>query len=418
MKDTAKIQVANKIHSQALKIYKIYNDAIRTPANWQKERQRLLSNPDSRPAWRYKIPKGVRDKKRKLQLLYNSFREIKEDSPQNVYFQLLPKVVEATVNTALIKCDLLLAIKNGSFQTSLDLRKKFYGLNYDYENVQRLYKSLPKDADLKRVGKELGQQVTSADDAAVIVKKSIGEVKRKIQEVIPFPQSLKDKISAAFSAQVEVVDDPSFSMRCITDPKSLTTKVLLNKRRKYSSSLLKIAYLHEFCGHALEMAVFDKTLVKEGLLPEVYSYAGVSSPNAFDVKAEVFADLIVAPFVERNELKYVKYRRDIWLVCRAMADYLYNIAGKTIKEVMQVYEAVGLEDFAFDEAIMASIFVDGYQGVYIFANQEIEKIQKENKLSDKELLIFLLYMGKIPVKNFNRFKQKFSLTTMGGLLPL
>lgn len=416
MKNTAKIQIANKIHSQALKIYKIYNDAIRTPVNWQQERQRLLSNPDSKPVWKYKIPDNVREEEKELKLLFESFKNTRNEKTQNIYLQLLPDVVEATVNTALVKCDILLAIKRGGFRASLDLRKRFYGLNYNYEEVKRLYRNLPKQTNLKKIGKELGQQVISADEAAVIVRKSIDEVKRKIQEVIPFPKQLKNKISVAFSAQVEVVNNPSFFMRCITDPKSLITKILLNKRRKYSPSLLKIAYLHEFCGHALEMAVFDKTLVKNRLLPEVYSYAGVSSPNVFDIKGEVFADLIVAPFMERSELKYLRYRRDVWLVCRAMADYLYNISGKTIKEVMQVYEAVGLEDFAFDEAIMASIFVDGYQGMYIFANQEIEKIQHKNKLTNEKLLTLLLYMGKIPLKDFNLFKQRFSLATMGDLI--
>lgn len=417
MKNATKIQIVKKLHSQALKIYKIYNDAIRTPANWQEERQRVLSNPDTRPQWKYEISPNMGAEKRKLQLLFDSFRKTREEKSQNIYLQLLSEVVEAAVNTALTKCDILLAIKDDKFQTSLNLRNRFYGLNYDYKNVQHLYNKLLKDANLKEVGKELGQQTTSAGDAALIVRKSIEQVKRKIQEVIPFPPQLKDKMLTAFSVKVEVVDDPSFSMRCTTDPLSLTTRVLLNKRRKYSPALLKIAYLHEFCGHALEMAVFDKTLVKDGFLPNVYSYAGVSSPNVFDVKAEVFADLIVAPFVEKNELKYVKYRRDVWLVCRAMADYLYNISGKTIKEVMKIYQAVGLDDFAFDEAVMASIFVDGYQGMYIFANQEIEAIQKKERLTDKELLTLLLYMGKIPIKNFSRFKQSFLLATMGGLLP-
>lgn len=88
-----------------------------------------------------------------------------------------------------------------------------------------------------------------------------------------------------------------------------------------------------------------------------------------------------------------------------MADYLYNIKGKTIKDVMRVYEAVGLQDFAFDEAIMASIFIDGYQGMYLFANQEVEKLQRENRLSNKALLKQLLYMGKIPMSKFKEFKQ-------------
>lgn len=409
MKNTDKIQIANKIHSQALKIYKIYNDAIRTPANWQEERQRVLFSPHARPQWEYKIPTNVEEKKRRLQLLFDSFRKTKEEKSKNIYLQLLPEVVEATVNTALIKCDILLATKKGNFQASLNLRRRFYGLDYNYGAVQRLYNNLLKRADLKKVGKELGQQITSADNAGMIVRKSIAEVKGKIQKVIPFPPQLKDKVLAAFSAKVEVIDDPSFYMRCITDPSSLTTKVLLNKRRKYSPSLLKIAYLHEFCGHALEMAVFDKTLVKDGILPKAYSYAGVSSPNVFDVKAEVFADLIVTPFVKKNELKYVKYRRDVWLVCRAMADYLYNIKGKTIHEVMKVYEGVGLNGFAFDEAIMASIFIDGYQGMYLFANQKIEDLQKKLALSDKDLLNILLYMGKIPIDKLGEFKKDFNL---------
>lgn len=396
------IFIAEKIHDKSLGIFKIYNKAVRTPENWQEERARLLSNPSSRARWKYNIPKDIEYEKRELQNLYSSFKKTVDKDTAKIYLKYLPDVVGATVNTAVLKCEILLGIKNSTFQSSLQLRKRFYALDYNYPVAERLYSKLLGQSDIQRVGRDFDQQATPSDKAAEIVKKSIPEVREKIRKVIFFPVKLRDKVVSAFDAQVEVIDDPSFSMRCITDPKSLTIKILLNKRKKYSEPLLKIAYLHEFCGHALEMALFDKTLVKDGTIPRIYNYAGVSSPNIFDVKAEVFADLMVAPFVDKDELKYVRYRRDVWLVCRAMADYLYNIKGKTIKDVMEIYENVGLENFAFDEAIMASIFIDGYQGVYLFANQEIEKLQKQNNLNDKDLLTLLLYLGKIPISSFKK----------------
>lgn len=409
------ILIADKIHTNALEIYKIYNQVVRTPVNWREERERLIVSPNSRPKWKYKVPNDIEDKRKDIQILYESFKKnLTYGDNTNLYVRFLPDVVEATVNTAIVKCEILLALKDSTFEPTLQLRKKFYDLDYDYQSVKKLYSELLDQINIQKIGKEIGLQTTPANEAAEIVKKSIVEVRKKIQNTIFLPPSLRKKVMSAFNAQVEVVEDPSFSMRCITDPKTLTTKILLNARRKYSKPLLKIAYLHEFCGHALEMALFDKTLVKNGVLPMVFNYAGVSSPSIFDVKSEVFADLIVSPFVEKKELKYVRYRRDVWLICRAMADYLYNIKGKTIKDVMEVYENVGLGNFAFDEAVMASIFIDGYQGMYLFANQEIDKLQRQNNLSDRDVLSLLLYIGKVPI---SKFETRYSVKDFLKRLP-
>lgn len=406
MKKLTNLQIAEEIYFKTLEIFRIYNSVIRTPSNWAKERERLLSNPDNRAKWLYKVPE-VRRIKDQVEALNVDFKSVNNKKTDNIYLKFLLEVVEATVNTALLKAEILEGLSD--FKPTLNLRNRFYELNFDYSKIEEQYSSLLKNSKVIEIGRRLGKQDITTEEAAEIVRKSIEEVRFKIRAVIKFPAELEEKILRSLTAEVEVLDNPSFSMRCTNDPKTNTIKVLLNKRRKYSRPLLKIAYLHEFCGHAVEMAVFDRTLVRDGVIPKIYSYAGVSSPSIFDVKAEVFADLIVVPFIEEDERKYVQYRRDIWLVCRAMADYLYNIKGKTIKDVMQVYEAVGLEDFAFDEAIMASIFIDGYQGMYLFANMKIEKLKKNSHLNDKDLLTFLLFMGKIPVDKFIEFKNSFSM---------
>lgn len=415
MKNKGQTQISNNIQNLALEIFKIYNTAVRTPANWKEERERLLKSPNSRAAWNYQVPDSISGLKTQLIRLKKEFDSVAQKDSTDMYLKFLPDIVDATVQTALTKCQILSELKRGDFNSSLNLRKQFYSLNYDYTAIEKTYLELAVDPKNKQIGKILGSQTTPAIKAAEIVKQSIKEVQQKIENVIPLLPKFKNKILDSFTTEVEVVDDPSFSMRCITDPKTLTTKVLLNKRRKYSPALLKIAYLHEFCGHALEMAVFDKILVKDNYLPAIYSYAGVSSPNIFDVKAEVFADLIVVPFIDGNEYKYVQFRRNVWLVCRAMADYLYNIQGKNIVDVMRVYEKVGLQNFAFDEAIMSSIFLDGYQGMYLFANQKIEELQKKLALSNKDLLTLLLYMGKIPVDKLEQFKKEFTLNKFNSI---
>ena len=412
MKNIKQTQVSNNIHNLALEIFKIYNTVVRTPTNWKEERERLLKLPNSRATWNYQVPDSINDFKGQIIRLKRGFDLAVQKDSMNVYRKLLPDVVDATVQTALAKCQILEELKNAGHKTTLKLRKQFYGLDYDYSNLEDVYSELFNNQTIKETGREFSKETTFADEAAEIIRGLIRNVRNKIEKVISFPPQLRKQILEAFNAEVVVIDDPSFRMRCITDPKTLTTKVLLNKNLRYSLSYLRIAYLHEFCGHALEMAVFDKTLVKNKILPEIYSYAGVSSPNIFDVKSEVFADLIVAPFVEESEQKYIQYRRDVWLVCRAMADYLYNIKGETIKDVMRIYEAVGLKNFAFDEAVMASIFVDGYQGMYLFANQKIENLQKEFNLSNQDLLILLLYMGKIPIDKFREFRQKFNINQL------
>lgn len=404
-----RIDLANKIHGEALEIFEIYNSVVRTPANWQKERVRLKANPNSRAAWKYEVPAQIRSKITTIKRLYTTLTSLPQKSPTNIYEQFLSDVVKATVDTAAAKCTILEKMREGTLEQTVAARQHFYGIDFDYTKIADDFNKLSKDLSVKATGRALGKQDTNALAASRIVRDSIAQVRGQIETVIRFPATYRDRILNAFSVEVEVVDDPSFSMRCITDPTTLISKVLLNKRRRYSTPLVKLAHLHEFCGHALEMAVFDKTLVREGILPEIYSYAGVSSPNIFDVKAEVFADLIVTPFVTKEDMPFVRYRRNVWLLCRAMADYLYHIKGSSIQRVMKIYEAVGLADFAFDEAIMASIFVDGYQGMYLFANQEIERLQQEASVSDNELLTLLLYMGKIPIHRFEQFRKAFSI---------
>lgn len=75
---------------------------------------------------------------------------------------------------------------------------------------------------------------------------------------------------------------------------------------------------------------------------------------------------------------------------------------------MEVYESVGLTAFAFDEAIMASIFIDGYQGMYLFANEKIERICKKVNRSNKDFLTSLLFSGKIPIDRYPLFLKLFS----------
>lgn len=319
-------KLLDSINDLSLEVFRIYNRVIRTPLNWKEEKKRLKNNPNSRAVFLYE---KVNLTKIEQEILFVKSNFLKEKTMINKkgYFAFLEDVVMATINNALIKIKIINNLSNFAFQPTLDLRRSFYQLPYNYKKVVKQFERIKNKEDIINVGKELGKQELVAEEAAGIVKKSLNEIVSTIDQVIIFPREIKKDVLKAFTAQVEVVNDPSFSMRCITDPKTLVTKILINKNRKYSQGLLKIAFLHEFCGHALEMAVFDGVFVKKGVLPKIFGYAGVSSPNIFDVKAEVLADLMVEPFVTNEEARFVRFRRNAWLVCRAMADYLYNIKG-------------------------------------------------------------------------------------------
>lgn len=394
-------KLLNKINSLSLNVFKVYSRVIRTPLNWKEERSRLKKNPNNRAVFQYEKFNLKQSKKALLRAKKLFLKETKLNKTKG-YSVFLIDVVLSTINNALIKIKIIQSINNSTFKPTLQLRRDFYLLPYNYKRLESQFQKIKNNRNIVKVGKELGKQQLSAGEAAKTIRKSLNKVILKINKVIDFPKQYKSDILKAFNAQVDIVDDPSFSMRCVTDPDSLITKILLNKRRIYSRGLLRIAFLHEFCGHALEMAIFDGVLVKKGLLPKIFGYAGVSSPNIFDVKAEVLADLMVEPFLTKEEVRFVKFRREVWLICRAMADYIYNIKKKTIADVMKVYEAVGLSNFAFDEAIMASIFVDGYQGMYLFANEEIEKLGNTKSF---QFLSKLLFMGKIPIKKFFEFSK-------------
>jgi len=394
-------ELLNEINSLSLEVFKIYNRVIRTPLNWKDERERLEKNPNNRANFQYEEV-NLKGLKKVLLLSKNQFLKESKETKTTGYFEFLNDVVLASVNNALMKIKIIGSLNKCPLKSLLKLRQDFYSLPFDYKRVECQFEKIKNDRNMVNIGKVLGKQQLSAEEAAEIIRKSLNKAVTKIDKVIKMPKQFKSDILKTFTAQVEVVDDPSFSMRCIVDPKTSMTKILLNKRRKYSRELLKIAFLHEFCGHALEMTIFDGVFIKKGILPKIFGYTGVSSPNIFDVKSEVFADLIVKPFLTKAEIPFVKFRREVWLICRAMADYLYNIKGKTIADVMKIYETVGLSDFAFDEAIMAAIFVDGYQGMYLFANEEIEKLAK-GKPFGKEFLTKLLLIGKIPYRNLNGF---------------
>ena len=399
------LELINKINNLSLDVYKIYNQVVRTPINWKLERKRLLENNKSRTLWKYDVPSNLEKSLEQLKHLNKQLQTKKVSFNHSIYSKFLLDVVNATIKTAVIKIQILQQLKSKNFKSTIKLREDFFNLNYDYSNVEKRYKNLFSNPKIGKIGKELGRQELLPSEATKIIQTSMQNIKKKIDKVILFPNKFKKDILHEFTAKVEIIDDPSFSMRCITDPKTLATKILLNKNRKYSKSLLKIAFLHEFCGHALEMAIFDGTLIKKYKLPKIFGYAGVSSPNIFDVKAEVFADLMVEPFISKEEEKFVEYRRNVWLMCRAMADYLYHIKGKTIFDVMKIYQSVGLGDFAFDEAIMTSIFIDGYQGMYLFANEEIERLKDRVKITNNEFLTLLLFLGKIPVNKFSKFSK-------------
>lgn len=394
-------KLLDEINNLCLEVFKIYNKVIRTPLNWREERTRLKANPDSRAAFRYEKVNLTNIKKGLLQVKEDFLKKVrlrrtKDDSI------FLVDVVLSSIENALIKIQIIENLNSFTFRPTLKIRRDFYSLTFNYQKLENQFEKVRNNEDIIKIGKELGKQELPAEEAVEIIKKSLNKVKTKIDQVINFPKNIKQDILKAFNAEIDIIDDPSFSMRCVTDPETLLTKILLNKRRKYSRGLLKIAFLHEFCGHALEMAVFDRVLIKKRILPKIFGYAGVSSPNIFDIKAEVFADLMVEPFLTKKETRFVKFRREVWLICRAMADYLYNIKKKTIADVMKVYEAVGLSSFAFEEALMASIFIDGYQGMYLFANEEIEKI---GDINDIQFITKLLFMGKIPIQNFSKFSN-------------
>lgn len=389
------IKLFNQVQHFSIEVFAIYNKTMRTPVNWKEERERLQKEPNTRAQWKYAIPD--------LLTFFDSLQEYKNklatiQTPQNpsFYDSYTLSVAFASLRVVEIKLEILKSIHNNTFTSDLTLRKRFFNLDFNFEEVENDFNVLIKDTDMVETGKRFAKTKYSPEVAQEMILKMLTEVKKEIPNIFSFPENYEEKIMANLEAEVLVVDDPSFLMRCTTKAENNQILVLLSSHHQYSDGLILIGFLHEFVGHAFESAVFDKTFIPENVCSEIYAYANVYTPNLFDVRAEVFADKVIKFFVQDENLKFFNYRRHGWLVARAMGDYMYHIKGATVQDVADMFKKVGLEEYAFDEAVMASIFISGMQGMYYFANKEFEKIEKELNLPDEEFISRMLFTGKIP----------------------
>lgn len=396
---------ATDVNEISLEVSKLYNKIIRTPANWEEEKERLSKNPNLRANWKYDIPNLSPFKKLVEDAITDSSRT--NNSSSKAYKKFEKYIVKRALKNSRVKVEILSSLKSKTFKSNIKLRKDFFDLSYNFNDVIKSYNTLLAHKNVWiPIGKKLSDGTKSPTETAKDIKLELQKAIQEISTIISFPEAIKKDVLSVFKAEVKVIDDPSFIMRCTTDPKTKVTTVFLNKNRKYSKMLTKIGALHEFAGHGLEMATFDNSLIPKGIAGSIYGYAGISSPNPFDAKAEVFADKIVYPFLKKDEKKYMEFRRNAWITCRAMGDYLYHFKKATIQDVARIFDSLGLGDFSFDEAIMASIFIEGYQGMYYFANNKIDDIEEESHLSENEFLTKLLLLGKIPVEKFHDFNPE------------
>ncbi len=386
------------LHKITQRVFGLYSLITRNPANWKEESERLR-NTNGRGKWIYDFS-GIDGLSEKI----NNMTVENDYGKDNIYQKFYPVVASSSLRTAKIQLDLLGKLKKHENLDLLGVRKYLYDLDFDYKCVQNNFERVIKDTSIKKVGMDFFDPSIPAETAKETAFEIIEDTLIKFQEFTGQSRLIDNELLSSLKVRVLLKDDPSFIMRCVN--KSGNINILLNKKMDYNTKLLKFGILHEFCGHVLERAYFDFGLVKDSVIPEVYSYNDISSQTVFDVKSELFADRMAKMFLEKNELKYFNFRKNTWITCRAMGDYIYNIKGKNIGHVIQLFSKIGMNSLAFEESLMSSLFIDGFQGQYFFADKLADIIQRNLGLSEKQFMIMLLLSGKIPLKNVPQFVRE------------
>lgn len=394
-----------EFHVATCEIFALYNSAVRTPANWKEESERLEKNMNSRARWKYKIPESIGKYEETLRHGELLLQKIKSASLETIYDTHTVGIVEATLLTARQKMEWMKRLgageQIGQAKGSLPLFRKSPRIP---QVLGEMYERNKKDELLVKTGESFSNPTLNAPEAKEIIERAIQKTKERMAEFIQLPEKSREAILNAFTATVHIKDDPSFLMRCITDPKTQEVQILLSENKKYSEGLMKVGFYHEFCGHALESAVFDRVFIPNDVCSPIFSYGGVSSPNIFDVKAEGFADSIVGNFLETEEDKqFLRYRLNVWIPTRAYANHMYHQEGATIGEIVEIFTSVGLKGFAMDEAIMVSIFFDGIQAMYDQGLELVNDMRRSGLGSGAELMSLLLLAGKVPHDHIDTF---------------
>jgi hypothetical protein len=222
------------------------------------------------------------------------------------------------------------------------------------------------------------------------------DFKKVVNKKVKFPKDLEKTILNKTLCDVKHDHNPSATFSCTADPETKKVTVFASPNAKNNEVDLKFTMLHEFAGHGMDSIIFDSVLIPKKIASPVYGWAGVSTPNPFDPKAEYFADRIARTCMTEDEQYIAKYRRHVWLPTRARADYAYNFEGKTMKECMKIYEDAGMHSFAFQEVIHCSMFNEGLRAAYFLGNEYFDELEKKMNLSERDWLALILFSGKLP----------------------
>src|SRR6185295_3227953 len=111
---------------------------------------------------------------------------------QKTYAHFEPSVVNASIHCAKQKLSILEEIASNSFLSSLEVREKFYKLQYNFPEIEKKYIDLKATIDKKTfaVGALLSEKTYSAQETANKIRNEIEMVKSQISETILFPKSL------------------------------------------------------------------------------------------------------------------------------------------------------------------------------------------------------------------------------------
>ncbi len=383
------------VHKTTQKVFRYYSSATRSPKNLKSEINRVEEQKD-RAKWLYHLP-NLDTLKSELE----KTTEAEEETKSNVYYKFAPLISRLSLDTARIHIDILDRLKNNLKIDSIKVRESLYRLNFSFGNVERDFYSVMNDNTIPRRGNDFFLPSISSENAREKAYEIIENAKNKFNSFISNNGLIGQNILDSINVRIELKDDPSFLMKCIDASGNM--KIMLNESIHYNPNFLKFGILHEFCGHALERGFFDFGLVKNGEIPDIFSYNDISSQTVFDVKSEVFADRMANWFLDESERKYYNFRKNVWLLTRAMGDLTYNLHEKTINDVIDVFNRAGMNSLAFEEALMASLFIDGFQSQYYFADKEMDLLRKDLKLDEVGFLSLLLVSGKVPISNLHNF---------------
>jgi hypothetical protein len=382
-------------------ISKIYNKVVFVPLNLQEEKERVRKELD-RPVWKY-IEVDLKEIKNRLLDLQSKVLVVEKE---RYFFDIgLQEIRVSSLNLVKCKIKILDDLMAGIFVSDEGVRQDIFNFGTDINWIKSEYNNIFNKKDLLQVSAELQEKNLTPEETKSIMEERLSFAVKSIESLVYFPEAVKRSVFEKARVSVKIVEDPSILFKCTADPVTKQIDVLISSVTNYSRVLIEFGILHEF-GHALDSILFDMVLIPEKDISPLYSWAGVSTPNVYDMKAEVFADNLAKYILggEYGDLLY-RFRVELWLITRSLADYMYHFEKKSFKECMKVFEDVGLGQYAFEEVMSISMFVSGQRGSFSYAHRFFKEY--ENHFShSKDYLSFLLYSGKTPAKDSLKFVEQ------------